>query len=135
MVAVVVSDETPVNGWKLFHTEPGSDVAPDESGDPLSEDRVNEQRGAGDLNEPARMAEPGETGTFSANRWTGKHGQVRRNTGDIGPRWRAAASASEPVHDGPAEAFSRRAGPCAIDVEVPECFHPCLRNLIGSCLP
>ena len=81
------------------------------------------------------MSEPCETDAFSRSWWARKQRQVRDDAGDGGTGWRAAPSSGKPVHDRPAKDISGRPGSCAIDVEVAECLHPCVLNLVGSCLP
>ena len=134
MVAMVVGDETSIDWRELFHPETGRHVAPDDSGDALSQDRVYQQRSPGDLNQPTRVSEPGEPGAFANLRRPGKDGYVRRDTGDRRARWRASPPARKAVQDRPAEDLSRRPGPRAIGVEEAECSHRSLGNPLGSSL-
>jgi hypothetical protein len=61
-------DEATVDSRKLIDTQSGGDIASDKPRDSLAEDRVDQQRQAGQLYQPARMPEPSEPSALTSSR-------------------------------------------------------------------
>jgi hypothetical protein len=116
---VVVRDELRVDGRERADGHAGRDVARDAADDRASQRRIDEERHAVELDEEARMAEPGEAGGLTPGRRAGEPREVGRDGRDPRAVRRAPAPAGEPIPHHPAQHGREPGRPGAVEVHEP----------------
>src|SRR5258705_6719776 len=119
MIVVAVRDQRRADPRKWIGPQRRRSVPRDQIGDALAEDGIDQEGGAVELQEPARVAQPGDACRLAGLRGDGELAYVGRYDRNGRPGRALAAPAGEPVEDGPAEDRAARARSAAVEIREP----------------
>src|SRR5690606_19016062 len=117
VIAMVVGDELGRDVGELGDAEGGRDVAADGEADGVGEDGVDEEGDAVELDQPARVSEPGEARARSGFGGVLEGLEVSLDAGCVGGAGIGAAAAEDAIDDGPLEGGGGLQGRGAVEVD------------------
>src|SRR3954462_11370111 len=116
MIAMVVGHELGVDAWELSDFERGRNETTQAGTDALREHRVDEQRHAVELDEPARVPEPGEARRLTDRGRVRELSDVRLDAGRGGGHVISATTAEHLIDDGPLDDCGQRLWTGAVEI-------------------